>query len=159
MNKIHDAKLLAAREVIIKPVFQPGGADYWPCRLFESNQQRTAAHQAPLCKIPACQHRSYPANLLRLTNCEHLVGFHVLENLVRTAGPEQFKLLHQRSPAEAKMNAHVGTAGITDARADGIVLDAVFRDQANARSNAITVALPSDCPDEQPVIRCRADVV
>ena len=56
------------------------------------------------------------------------------------------------------MNAQVGTAGITDARADGIILDAVFGDQTNARSNTIAVALRSDCPDEQPVIRCQADV-
>src|SRR5437660_11691403 len=51
------------------------------------------------------------STLLRLTNCEHLIGSHVLENFVGTAGPKQFKLLHQRSSAEAKMNAHVGTAG------------------------------------------------
>ena len=56
------------------------------------------------------------------------------------------------------MNAHVGTAGITDARTDGIVLDAVFRSQTNARSNPIAIALRSDCPDEQPVIGRRADV-
>src|SRR5438552_14926204 len=105
------------------------------------------------------RHFCPPRILLWLTNYEYLIGFHVLQNLLRTATPQRFNLLRQRGPAKAKMNAHVGTAGITDARADGIVLDAVFRDHTNARSNPITIALRSDCPNEQPVIGRRAGVV
>src|SRR5437879_5654299 len=56
------------------------------------------------------------------------------------------------------MNPHVRAAGIANARADVIVLDAVFCHQTDARANTVAVALRSDCPDEQPVVGGWADI-
>src|SRR5216684_6502832 len=57
------------------------------------------------------------------------------------------------------MNAHVRTAGITTPGANGIVLDAILRQQTDARAYAVAVAFRSYGPNEQPVIGGRTDVV
>src|SRR5260370_6937453 len=57
------------------------------------------------------------------------------------------------------MNPHIRTASIASAGADGIVLDAVLRHQADARADAVAIALSSYGPNEQPVIGGRTDVV
>ncbi len=57
------------------------------------------------------------------------------------------------------MNPHIRTAGVAAAGANGIVLDAVLRDQADARADAVAVAFRSYGPNEQPVIGGRTDVV
>src|SRR5216684_7960228 len=57
------------------------------------------------------------------------------------------------------MNAHVRTAGITTPGANGIVLDAILRQQTDARAYAVAVAFRSYRPNEQPVIGGRTDVV